>query len=336
LGLPAALSILGLLLAGPLLIRQIEENLEAYCLALGLLAILLAGGGNWMLAKKALRDPVPIAAAVVVAGILFRYGRGHLDRLLEWACSRIGRPALAGATVTVTAVASSIITSIVAALILVEALRRLRLPRAQLVPAVVAGCLAIGLGASLTPLGEPLSTIAVEALDLEFFGLFSLLAPYVLPGIGVCALLVAFCSRGSRTEVHLVDAEADSLGAIALRGVKVFGFIAGLILLGEAFAPLAKDYIHFLSAPALFWANVVGAALDNATVIAIEVHGTPLPLAREIILSLLASGAMLIQGNIPNIIAAGALNISAVQWSKIGIPLGLIFLLGYFAALHLI
>ena len=39
------------------------------------------------------------------------------------------------------------------------------------------------MGASLTPLGEPLSTLAARALDLEFMGLFHLLAPWVFPGV---------------------------------------------------------------------------------------------------------------------------------------------------------
>ncbi|MGH7916940.1 MAG: SLC13 family permease [Candidatus Binataceae bacterium] len=334
-GLPAAVAILILLLAGPLWVRRIEENLEGYCLLLGILAIAFAGGANWELAAKALRDPIPISAAVIIAGILFRYGRKHFDRVVRWTADRFGRAVLAGATVAIAALLSSIITSIVAALMLVEALRSLGLPRTNLIRITVVGCLAIGLGASLTPLGEPLSTIAIDALELEFFGLFTVLAPYVLPGIIACAILAAFYARGDGAETHFSHAGVESFGAIALRGIKVFGFIAGLVLLGEAFAPIASDYINHLSAPALFWANVAGAALDNATVIAIEIHGMPLPLAREVILSLLVSGGMLIQGNIPNIIAAGALGISAASWARVGIPLGLLLLIAYFLSLRL-
>jgi predicted cation transporter len=45
--LPVAIAILVLLLLGPLLFRPVEENLEAYCLVLGLFAIGLAGGPDW-------------------------------------------------------------------------------------------------------------------------------------------------------------------------------------------------------------------------------------------------------------------------------------------------
>src|SRR5215831_8816094 len=330
-----AIIILALLLLGPLLFRPVEENLEAYCFVLGIVAIGLSGGPDWHLAERALSDPIPIAIAVLVAGLLFRYGRPYLDSAIGWMSIRLSRSVLCALIVAVVALVSSLITSIVAALVLVEALHSLRLPRNQLVRVTIVGCMAIGLGASLTPLGEPLSTIAVDALNLEFFGLFNLLAPYVVPGIMACGVIAALLARGQG------DAEEQSfqlsvgLGASIIRAIKVFVFIAGLVLLGEAYAPLAGAYVHDLSPPALFWANVAGAALDNATVIAIEIHGMPLILAREVILSLLASGAMLIQGNIPNIIAGGAQGISAARWARVGVPLGLVFLLAFFFSLRL-
>ncbi|MGH7935301.1 MAG: DUF1646 family protein, partial [Candidatus Binataceae bacterium] len=266
----------------------------------------------------------------------FQYGREYLDRAVASMTLQVSRPALAALLVAVIALLSSIITSIIAALMLVETLRSLRLPREKTVQITVVGCLAIGLGASLTPLGEPLSTIAVDALNLDFFGLTFLLAPYVLPGIAACSALVAFYARGEYAAATASENMSESFWAVIFRGIKVFAFIAGLVLLGEAYAPLAHEYVANLSAPALYWANVVGAALDNATVIAIEIHGMELKLAREVILALLASGGMLIQGNIPNIIAAGALRISAAKWARYGIPLGLVFLVAYFLGLRLI
>jgi predicted cation transporter len=53
----------------------------------------------------------------------------------------------------------------------------------------------------------------------------------------------------------------------------------------------------------LFWANTVSAALDNATLVALEVHRMTLPRARDAILSLLVSGGMLIPGNIRRSVA---------------------------------
>jgi predicted cation transporter len=84
-----------------------------------------------------------------------------------------------------------------------------------------------------------------------------------------------------RQDIQPVNGISD----IATRGIKVFSFIAGLVLLGEAYAAVAKAYLEELSKPALFWANVAAAALDNATVVAIEIRGMPLNLAREAIVS---------------------------------------------------
>ena len=60
------------------------------------------------------------------------------------------------------------------------------------------------------------------------------------------------------------------------------------------------------------------------------------PRAREAILSLLVSGGMLIPGNIPNIVSAGALRIGSAAWAKIGVPMGLVMLGIYFAVIKIL
>ncbi len=76
---------------------------------------------------------------------------------------------------------------------------------------------------------------------------------------------------------------------------------------------------------------MVSAALDNATLVAVEMHHMPIERAREILLSLLIAGGMLIPGNIPNIVSAGALRIGSLEWARRGLPLGLVMLGIYFA-----
>ena len=48
---------------------------------------------------------------------------------------------------------------------------------------------------------------------------------------------------------------------------------------------------------------------------------------------LLISGGMLIPGNIPNIIAAGKLNIKSSEWARFGVPIGLIAMVIYFVVI---
>jgi predicted cation transporter len=116
----------------------------------------------------------------------------------------------------------------------------------------------------------------------------------------------------------------------------VFAFIAGLVLISSAYGPIANEYVSKMSNDLLFWANTVSAALDNATLVALEVHRMAIPRAREAILALLVSGGMLIPGNIPNIVSAGALRIGSGAWAKIGVPMGLVMLGIYFALIKLL
>jgi predicted cation transporter len=60
---------------------------------------------------------------------------------------------------------SSVISAIIAALLLVEFITVLPLHRHAEVNLTIITCFAIGLGAALTPLGEPLSTIVVSKLS---------------------------------------------------------------------------------------------------------------------------------------------------------------------------
>jgi len=106
-------------------------------------------------------------------------------------------------------------------------------------------------------------------------------------------------------------------------------------MISDAYALVANEYVSKMSNDFLFWANTVSAALDNATLVALEVHKMTQPRAREAILALLISGGMLIPGNIPNIVSAGVLRIGSKAWAKTGVPIGLVLLGIYFALLKL-
>jgi len=119
-----------------------------------------------------------------------------------------------------------------------------------------------------------------------------------------------------------------------MRAVRVYIFVAALILLGEGLSPLAIWYFAKIKPYMLYWVNMTSAVLDNATLTAIEI--TPYLTIAQIksaIMSLLISGGMLIPGNIPNIVTAGRLNISMKEWAMIGIPIGIVLMAIYFIAL---
>ena len=112
---------------------------------------------------------------------------------------------------------------------------------------------------------------------------------------------------------------------------KIYLFVMALTLLGAGFEPFIERYLLDLHPYVLYWINMISAVLDNATLAAAEISPTmDEPTIRAILLGLLISGGMLIPGNIPNIIAAGKLNIQSVEWARFGFPLGLIVMAVYF------
>jgi predicted cation transporter len=330
-GLPAAIFILFLLLFGPIAIEIIERNIELYFLALGIIAVALGGGFDRQLIEHALTEPIAITIAVVAASLVFGATREHLDRLFARLRRRMPRPVLAAGAVFVLGALSSVITAIVAALVLVETVGLLHLGAESRLRFTVAGCFAIGLGAALTPLGEPLSTLAASALKLGFLGLFDLLAPYVVSGMAAASVLAGVFARGDYNEARAGAEVREAPSGAVVRGAKIYAFVGGLVLVSHAYAPLAREYVARLGNDLLFWANTVSAVLDNATLVALEVHGMTLARAREAIVALLVSGGMLIPGNIPNIICAGILRIGSVEWARIALPIGLVMLGIYFA-----
>jgi predicted cation transporter len=329
----AGLILLALLLFGPISLDLIEHNIEVYFLVLGIVATAIGEGFSVHLVKGALTEPIEISIAVLVAGFLFRWIGPKLDGAFERLRGRFSRAVLAAVSIFVIAMISSLITAIVAALVLVQVIGLLQIDNARRPGVTVAACFAIGMGAALTPIGEPLSTLAAYALKLSFLGLFDLLAPWVVPGVIVTAILAGYFARGGYADAIQIIREDQSTSLVVKQAIKVFAFVAGLVLISHAYAPIATKYVEMLSNDALFWANTVSAALDNATLVALEVHQMSLDRAREAIISLLISGGMLIPGNIPNIVSAGALKIGSATWARVGVPIGLVLLGIYFALL---
>jgi predicted cation transporter len=247
------------------------------------------------------------------------------------------------AAVCLLAAASSVITAIIAALVLVEVVSHLGITGKARVRMVVIACFAIGFGAAMTPLGEPLSTIAIANLAGEpyragFWFLTERLWMYVVPVIlclaGLAALIV---HRSGRNTKKLERDGPETVLAVLLRTGKVYVFVAGLVLLGRGFRPLIDTYMVGLPYQALFWINTSSAFLDNATLAAAEIAPALEP--HQIVaalLGLLAAGGMLIPGNVPNIISAGKLKIRNGEWAAVGLPLGFALMALLFAAVLLV
>ncbi len=334
----ANLLILLVVLVGPFVSHRVERNLEVFLMMMGVLSALASGVLAAPLIRDALSHPIPITIAVFLSGMAFTWGRRRLDQGIRWLLSRAGPGVLAAVATAVLGLASSIITAIIAALVLVEFIAALRLRRSDEVRIIVLACFTIGLGAALTPVGEPLSTIATAKLHQDFWFLFRLLGVWIVPGVLALGVVAWFHRMPvvPTDEVKPVTGP-ESYRDVFFRAVRVYVFVMALTFLGEGFKPVIDRYVIELGAPVLYWINLVSAILDNATLTAAEISPRMAQLqVRAVLMGLLISGGMLIPGNIPNIIAAGKLGIRSREWAVIAIPIGAVLLVVYFVLLFLL
>jgi predicted cation transporter len=344
----------------PFRVKKIEENLEAFLFVCGVAALSVASfailngetfGWTPAIVIEALTAPIMITTVagipvgivqiVLIMGLIIYFGHTQIQSAIQTMVNRVPISAIVFFLIVILGIVSSVISAILAAIILVEIVCALPLGRQQKIGITVIACFSIGLGAALTPLGEPLSTIAISKLSGDpyhagFMFLFELLGIYIIPGILALGILgVVFLQRqGAGTEGLECRLVQESMREVVLRAGKVYLFIMALVFLGEGFKPLILEYIIQIPSEGLFWVNIMSAVLDNATLAAAEI-GPQLSLIqiKSALMGLLIAGGMLIPGNIPNIIAAGRMEITSKEWVRYGVPLGFALLLIYFAIL---
>ncbi|MDY0393352.1 DUF1646 family protein [Virgibacillus halophilus] len=325
--------ILLLVLFLPFSVKYVEEHLEPFLFLMGIAAALVSNVLDMDLVIKALEDPINITLAVLIAGLIFRWGQDPIEKGILGLSNKIPFKLFLALTVIILGLISSIITAIIAAIVLVVIVSVLRLDRGSEVRLVVLACFSIGLGAALTPIGEPLSTITVSKLNESFFYLFNLIGLDVIIAIILFGILAAFMVKPNKSEDGLYDdtLEKESYKEIIIRALNIYLFVMGLTLLGAGFEPFIEKFLLHLSPLLLYWINMISAVLDNATLAAAEISPSMSgPTIKAILLGLLISGGMLVPGNIPNIISAGKLKIKSSEWAKFGLPVGLIVMAIYF------
>ncbi len=345
-------------LLGPFLVPKIEHNLEAFLFVMGVSAVTLSGfethenlarlyegsvmphvGWNMHLITEAVEEPIikGIVPAVLVAGLLFYYGRDYVQKGIDALLKAIPLKVLVFVMIIVLGLSASLITAIIAALLLVELINAMPMDRKTRVNVAIIACFSIGLGAVLTPVGEPLSTIAITKLQGEpynasFFFLFNTLAVYVIPGcIAMGILGMVFTGKAAEVKKKVASASEETLKDVVIRAGKVYLFVMALLLLGSGMKIIIDKYILSIPPQIIYWVNMISAILDNATLTAAEVSPMMGPeQLQAVLMGLLISGGMLIPGNIPNIISAQKLSITSKEWAKLGVPLGLILMAVYF------
>lgn len=337
--------VLLLVLTVPFINKRVEENLEPFLFVMGLTAAFISGIISKELVLHAMKEPIMITSAVFAAGALFYLLHDKFQDFMNMILKKVPISILVFLVIVVLGLLSSVITAIIASIILVEVIYLLPIERKQKIVVCIVACFSIGLGASLTPIGEPLATIAISKLDESFFYLFDLLAKYIIPAvIGFGIIGAVYIARtgagpvqGNTFEIAGGEEEVieeETWKGIIIRALKIYLFVMALVFLGEGFQPLIDKYVLGLSPQLLYWVNMISAVLDNATLTAAEISRQMTDTqVTAIIMGLLISGGMLIPGNIPNIVSASKLRISSKEWAKFGVPLGLVTMVIFFVIL---
>ncbi len=337
------------LLILPLSVKKVEEHLEVFLLGVACIAVTashyLGTEPRWTpeVIESAASEPLKLALATAVFGLIFGLLRtGIRKKILTWE-TFLGPRLFAAAVIFSLGILSSVITAIISALILCEVISALNLDKRYETVLSVLACYSIGMGAALTPLGEPLSTIALAKMkggphQVNFMSLIKLVGIYIIPGILVLSASGALL-RGSEVSPResMTEDYAETLGPILLRALKVYFFVAALILLGHGFKPVIDAYIVPMPPRGLYWINISSAVLDNATLVAAEIspHMSAVQI-KGILMGAIIAGGMLIPGNIPNIISASKLGISSRTWAVVGVPVGLALMVVYYVFLFVL
>ena len=337
-----------LVLLLPFISKRVEENLELFFLVMGACAVTVSGLWSWEMVFEALKAPVVIGSVpvgifqvVLVFGLLIHFYNRQFCRGILTIASKLGWRWFTFLLILTLGLLCSLVSIIVAAVLLSEVIAALPLLKREKIKFAVVACFALGLGAVLTPVGEPLSTIMVAKLSgppfhADFIWPLKVFGLYIIPGVFIISLFGAFyIGRGTDLKHFSHEVEySEKFITVILRAVRVFFFVAALVLLGEGMKPLIIWYVVHVPSWMLYWINMVSAVLDNATLTAMEIGPTmQLSQITGIIMGLLIAGGMLIPGNIPNIVAAGRLKISMKEWAVIGVPIGLFIMAAYFLIL---
>jgi predicted cation transporter len=348
-----------IVLVGPFLSKKIEHNLEVFLFIMGVLAVTISSfyskealealgyteqqmeliGWNKEIVMEAIKEPIykGIVPMVLLAGVLFHYGRARAQLAMNSIIKKVPIKIVVFLLVFILGLSSSVITAIIASLLLVELMNCMPFERKTKINLIIIACFSIGLGAVLTPVGEPLSTIAITKLQGEpyyatFWYLFNQLAIYIIPGCLAFGLLAMFFTGKAKVVECKVSEEDDGgLRDVGVRALKVYVFVMALLLLGAGMKVVIDKYLLTVAPQILYWINMISAVLDNATLTAAEISPAMSQIQiNSVLMGLLIAGGMLIPGNIPNIISAGKLGITSKEWAKLGVPLGLITMLIYF------
>lgn len=331
------------LLVCPLTVRWVESHLEVFLLAIGAAAVTVSGEWSVPLIYEGLKYPVNVAFIVLVVSVIFNNYSRYIFRVLFGLFRKLEPRYSFAALVFLLGMTSSLVSVTVSALLLAEVLKVVKLERLAMVRITVFACYAIALGAVLTPMAEPMGLVIKEALSgpphqADFFFLLQHFFAWILPVVVLLSIAAGYCARNAGAGLQMyIREDKETYGSVLRRTWHIYMFVGALYLISTGLRPLAQSTITHLDGKVLFWANALSVIIDNATLAAIEIVPTISSAnLMYMVIGLAAFGSMLVQGNLPNIVAAEKLGIKSREWAAVAVPTGLVLISGYFLFLLLL
>ena len=106
---------------------------------------------------------------------------------------------------------------------------------------------------------------------------------------------------------------------------KLYFFVLGLLLFGEAVKPIAAHVFEGMNPRVAFFSNAVSAVADNALLGLLEIQPQMSQTTVLVLgISLAFWGVTLVPGNVCNIVLKEQLHISFGAWARYGIPIALL------------
>jgi predicted cation transporter len=243
---PAELGLYAIIVAaliGPLAVKRIKQNLEAFLFLMGICAIAVSRSWRVDFIEDAFQSPVMlgIVASMLFAGAVIRYRGMHFKSLNDFAGDGITLKVVFFEIVVVLGLLASIITPVLPFFVLVELVNLLPLERPTRAILMTLAGLSVALGASLGPGGGPYSVIALTKMQGAILSaghlyLTGVLSTYLLP----CILLLGLISTVLPAKITLREKQHALEGRVTFKGaatwcVRACMFAVALLLVGGAF-----------------------------------------------------------------------------------------------------
>jgi predicted cation transporter len=229
-------------LVGPLVIKRIKQNLEAFLFLMGICAIAISRSWHIDSIEDAIQSPVVLGMvlSMLLAGAIIRYRGMHFKSLNHVIGDKITQKVIFFEVVVVLGLLASIVTPVLPFFVLVEVVNLLPLERPTRTILMTLAGLSVALGASLGPGGGPYSVIALtkmqgDILPTSHLYLTGVLSAYLLPCILLLGLISTVLPARTTLREMPVSEERVTFKGAATWCVRASMFMVALLLVGGAF-----------------------------------------------------------------------------------------------------